>query len=232
MAASGIVGNQNPAALARAAGRGPMPGQIGRMPPTLFASWDMFAGQTIQVVGRKKWPQRVILQDVGLGNVFVSDSPGAGVGPKAIAVPPTGPMVLVLAPGQDLYAQGTLNGGLLALAVSAPIPSRGGPKRMGPSSFDAQPSGQLLDLSDVPRRVTVSTGATTAQIASQANLVNPSGAAFQMLGLTLYTFVLAPGQALFGQILTGVGSFNVHSSDLVTSAPRGPTGIPGPDGQE
>lgn len=201
------------------------------MAPTLLSTWQLNPGPSVQIVGRQPWPQRVLLHDIGAGNIFVSDSGGAGIGQRTIQVPGNGPTVIVLAPNQDLYAAADAVGGILSVAASAAIP-RGRSRPMGLSSFDEQPSGQVLDISDLPRRVTAALPpAVSGRIGTQANVAG-GVAVFTMVPATLYTFVIAPGQALYGLITAGLGQFSIHASDLVPGVPRGPTGIPGPDGQE
>lgn len=204
------------------------------MAGTTFDTWALRLGDVTEIAGQKPWPQRVLLHNVGAGAVFVSDTAAGRTGTRAIQVPANGPQVIVIAPGQALYAAGdAAGGGTLSASVSASIP-RHGSRSMGLSSFDNQPPGQLLDAMDVPRRVTAALPAgVTGQVGVKAALGSGFGPAFRMLPTILYTFVLAPGQALYGSVLVGgPGPFSIHAADLIASAPRGPTGIPGPDGQE
>ncbi len=205
------------------------------MHPTQFWTGGVPLGASIEVVSKKPWPQRVLMQDLG-GNVFVSDAPNARVGPRAIDVQAF-PQVIVLAPGQTLYASAALVGGVLGLAISAAIPA-GFHRRTGQSFFGAMPPGQLVDPKDIPQRVTVTLPAgSTGQVSADPRLVAqpaPQGNSTRITAVQFYVIVLAPQQALYGILTAGAGPFAISASDLVSGpgVSRGPTGIPGPDGQE
>jgi hypothetical protein len=222
------------------------------MPPTTFETTAIFppgpGRRSQEIVAAKPWPQRVVGLNVSGGGIIrVSDAPNAGTGPRNVVIPATGPTVIVLAPGQSLYGvSDSAAGRNLALSVSATIPG-GRSRQMGASIFTTVEAGvagstgaQLLDASDLPRRVVLSLptlifGQVATAPSSLKNAVAAANAnAFTVIGAIFMTFVLAPGQALFGSLGTGsgAGGFSVHASDLVGNLPRGPTGIPGPDGQE
>ena len=218
------------------------------------------AGGPIEIVTPRPWPQRVLLQSVslGVGDIFVSSSGAAGIGPKAIQISvPAGaqPVVpIVVAPGQGLYALSDTANGIVSAAVSGAIQlaQPKGPKghdrtKMGAAQFssmtiavditESAASPQIVPVSDMPRRVVITmrdaVGGSRARIAFSAGAARSQPQSFLVSAGSLYIFVVAPGQQMYASTVGDTTRvINTQVSDLVVSAPRGATGLPGPAGQE
>lgn len=217
-------------------------------------------GTAIQVVPVAPYFRRVaIVQSGGAPPVFIA-SVAEELDMSGVAVPGGGfqfpaviggdPLIFVVAPGERVVAAATVAGTRLAVSVSQTIPNPKGPLPPGlgrdPTTFRTYTlpaiGTQAVPItpgSSVPKRIVARVNAGTAFIGSDAGDQNIAGQpipgnAFELIavGAPSATFVTAPGQKLVasGDIVGRQLSLSV--SDILISELRGPTGIPGPDGQE
>jgi len=213
----------------------------------------------IRVVQSSPNYQRVVLlqPQSGLGAI-VSESaeeldfqgpPLSFIRGEAYRLAPFIPNILVLGPHQSLVAV-TTSAVIprISVSVSAEIPPA--PKifptikdpaffRTFRVPFIGTPTIRIVPATDLPQRVVINhSGGTFFSSApnelSTPGMINP-GEAFESSGSLTLTFLLAPGQALYAAQNLGPGQdvrLSVSASKLDLPSLRGPTGIPGPDGEE
>ena len=203
---------------------------------------------SIDIVSPTPHAKRVVLyaELPAIGRIFVSSAvgelelPGAVTPGEAFGFVRRTPIVLALPSGQPLRAAATLPGASLSVSVSQAIPFARRPVKRIPTrstfrTFNLPAGGApawIAQWSDVPQRVTVS-GAGLAAV-TLGHSANPLAEAFTLPGIgagILFVFVKAPDQELYAASALG-DTIAVAVSDISVDYPRGPTGIPGPAGQE
>ena len=151
-------------------------------------------------------------------------------------------IVLALEPNEHLMAVAAVAAGQIFVSVSDELPEK--QVLVAPQITTTRQrtlpalgtrSIRVVQSGPVPRRVTVFSEFAVSLLSDSAAELNLPGQtipgfAYQVPAGGTDTFILAPGQPLFG---VGLGAvLNVVVSDLAVDLPRGPTGIPGPDGAE
>jgi hypothetical protein len=214
----------------------------------------------IRVVRKAAHYQRVVLfQDTGTTGALVStsaaelDLAGPVFAGEAFTLSPQTVQVLVVGPGQHLVAVGTsiVVPTRLSVSISAEIPP---PPKIFPEIKDpaffrtftpsiiGTDAIRIVPASNLPQRVVIDNPIAGTQIfiasmAAELGIVQAiPGDAFTITapapnGIAA-TFILAPEQALHAAQTAAGSLLGVHASKLDLPALRGPTGIPGPDGEE
>ncbi len=204
----------------------------------------------------------VIIQTGGFPSLpFVSqnaaelDNSGTVTPGNGFLIPATAtigiPVVLSLAPRQKLVAAASVAGARICVARSAEIPGLMQPDvDFGETIFrtftlpllGAAAAIRVVPATNVPKRVialqTAGVLGISAFLSTTAAELDSSpsptpGNAFEIQGAgnrPTIVFVVAPRQALYAVGTAGAG-LTLSVSDILPG-PRGPTGIPGPDGQE
>ncbi len=195
---------------------------------------------------------------IGAGASADFETPGTTVPGNGFELPVGGvPNVFVVEPGQHLVAVGTTDPDVdptrISVSVSAWIPtprawrrSRRQPVTYRQQRVEVLGGGRIsriVPIDDVPRRVIIDVPAALSTFfATDANELAPvhatnPGNAYEVRvpvqqGSQDVTFILAPGQALFGAREQSITALQVSVGEIDLSALRGPTGIPGPDSEE
>lgn len=231
------------------------------MAPTTFRTRSVVGligtpNAAIRIVAATPYAQRVVvLQTAGATPAFVGfsaadlETPGTVAPGGAFQLPP-GPVVLVLAENQPLLVAATAAGTRIAVSASQEIPI--GPSPTGveiqPTTFRTYTTpvlgaqaAQVVPTVRTPKRVVARTLAGVVFLSDSAGELNSGGpipgGSFEMpaaLTASGVIFVLAPNQKL-SAVSTGVvggAGLAMSVSEIPLPAIRGPTGIPGPDGQE
>jgi hypothetical protein len=231
---------------------------IVKMDPTAFRSYTirLVGTQATRIAPAAPWPQRLVIRHGAEAQfVFLSDSTAelesvGGVFPiGAYHLRAATPTVLVIAPDQSLYAVASVDLNELSISRSQAIPKAHDPGPLRPSTFRGHnlqiPVGtpnaakQIVTPSTRPQRVVIreveqsdvflsASPATLNQATPGATI---PGAYRIAAGDPTQIFVTAAGQALYAAPAV-VQTLFVSVSEISPVAPEGPTGIPGPDGQE
>lgn len=229
-----------------------------KMEPTAFRSYTLrlVGTQATQIAPGTPWPQRLVIRHGADGQfVFLSDSTAelvsvGGASPAgSYQLRAATPTVLVVAPEQNLYAVGDVDLIELSISRSQAVPRAHDPGPLRPSTFRGHtlnvPVGtpnaakQIVPPSTRPQRVVIQqieqSDVFISASAATLNQATPGatipGAYRIAAGDPTQIFVTAPGQALYAAPAV-VRQLFVSVSEISPAAPEGPTGIPGPDGQE
>lgn len=185
------------------------------------------------------------------------NTPAASFG-QAFQLIPNVALVLVVAPHQTLYGASVVAGTRISIATSVevPMPPNGWRDEYPATSFRTitVPTAEAIQIAPggaIPKRVVIESrlpanpaAASSIFVSGTAGELNlPSavpGVAFELRRPTLTTnpsrivLITAPQQPLYAiqRPAAGPANISVSYSNLHLPALRGPTGIPGPDGEE
>jgi hypothetical protein len=227
------------------------------MPPSTFRTHSLGVTGTptaaVRVAPARPWPVRLSVRGPTGGQLAflaaaqaelqMSTAPAGAfrLGPEVI--------VFALAEHQALYAAGDLAGTVISVAVSQIIPpirltlderAEGFAATFRTHNLRALGSRDVVTIASAdrrPLRVVLEHGAAgNIALVSDASdeLTNPGGAqrgfAYNVGAFETHVLVVAPYQSLYAAAVTAGLQMSVSVCPIVGVV--GPTGIPGPDGQE
>jgi len=212
-------------------------------------------GQAVPICGAHDRPRRVVVEVVGEGRVFIGraaqplEVPGATVPSASYALAFGGPHIIAIGPKQTLFAVTDTPGTLLSAAVNDALVAsfktaefERAIQRIRPTEFDTQalPPAQagfkfpIANKGERAKRVVLNFSAVGAAL-FVSRMALAAAPEYTMPATGPHVFILAPMQEMFVR-LSNPGGDTAFVSSIVSEIPFeayvGPTGIPGPDGQE